>query len=53
VAAVAAFTGAVRVDGPDDYKWIDVEPDESSLNPRLHLARLYRRYRKSEGTTAA
>ena len=52
VAAVAAFAGAVRVDSPDDYTWIDIEPDEFSLDPRVHLPRLYRRYRKSGGTTA-
>ena len=34
VAAVAAFAGAVRVESPDDYKWIDIEPDEFSLDPR-------------------
>jgi endo-1,4-beta-mannosidase len=52
VAAVEAFTGAVRVDGPDDYKWIDIEPDEFFRDPRVHLHRLYHRYRKSGGSPA-
>ncbi len=45
VAAVAALAGADRVEGPVDYEWIDIEPDEFFLDPRVHLPRLYRRYR--------
>jgi len=46
VAAVAAFAGALRVESPDDQTWIDIEPDEFFRDPRSHLTRLYRRYRR-------
>ena len=47
VAAVHAFAGTTRLDSSDDHAWIDIDRDEFSSAPRLHLARLYRRYRQS------
>jgi len=52
VAAVEAFAGAARVDGPGEHEWIDIEPDEFYLDPGVHVPRLYRRYRHSEGTAS-
>jgi endo-1,4-beta-mannosidase len=46
VAAVQAFTGTTRLDVSDNQAWIDLDPDEFYANPRLHLSRLYRRYRQ-------
>jgi endo-1,4-beta-mannosidase len=45
VAAVAAFAGADRCDGPDDDTWVDLERHEFYLDPGAQLPRLYRRYR--------
>jgi endo-1,4-beta-mannosidase len=45
VDAVAALTRTNRIDRPDDFAWIDIEPDEFFLDPATHLRRLYRRYR--------
>ena len=48
VAVVEAFAGARRLAGPDDYPWIDLEPEEFLLEPNVALPRLYARYRMSE-----
>lgn len=50
VATVAQFVGTVRLDSPADDVWIDVDPDEFALDPKVQLPRLYRRYREREGT---
>jgi endo-1,4-beta-mannosidase len=47
VAAVQAFVGTTRLEVSDDHAWIDIDPDEFYANPRLHLPRLYRRYRRN------
>jgi len=46
LAAIEAFAGAARQDGARDLDWIDVEPEQFTANPGLHLPRLYRRYRE-------
>ena len=48
VAVVEAFAGAPRVAAPDDYPWIDLEPEEFFDAPAVHLRRLYGRYRARE-----
>ena len=47
VAAVQAFAGTTRLAPADDHTWIDIDPDEFYADPRLHLPRLYHRYRQS------
>jgi endo-1,4-beta-mannosidase len=44
VAAVAAFVGAVRIDSPARPKWIDIDSQAFSLDPAVHLPRLYGLY---------
>ena len=46
VAAVEAFAGALRQGRPRDRDWIDIEAEEFTASPGLHLPRLYRRYRE-------
>jgi endo-1,4-beta-mannosidase len=46
VAAVQAFAGTTRLDVSDNHAWINIDPDEFYADPRLHLPRLYRRYRQ-------
>ena len=53
VAAVQAFTGTTRLNPPEHLAWIDIDPHEFYADPRLHLPRLYRRYRQSEGVLPA
>ncbi|HEY5058721.1 MAG TPA: cellulase family glycosylhydrolase [Gaiellaceae bacterium] len=53
VAAVQAFTGTTRLNPPEHLAWIDIDPDKFYADPRLHLRRLYRRYRQSEGVLPA
>jgi len=48
VAVVEAFAGARRLPGPDEFPWIDLEPDEFLVEPNVALPRLYARYRTSE-----
>ena len=43
------FSGHDRIAAPDEYEWIDIEPDEFYLDSRVHLTRLYRRYRIAGG----
>ena len=47
VAVVEAFAGARRLDAPDEYPWIDLEPDEYLVDPKVELPRLYGLYRMS------
>jgi endo-1,4-beta-mannosidase len=47
VAAVQAFAETSRLDVTHDCEWIDIDPDEFYTDPRLHLTRLYHRYRQS------
>ncbi|NOY55539.1 MAG: cellulase family glycosylhydrolase [Actinobacteria bacterium] len=47
VEVVKAFAGVDTVAAPDDYEWIDIEPKEFLALPRMHLPRLYRRYRRT------
>jgi len=47
VKVVKAFAGVDTVAAPDDYQWIDIEPKEFLALPRMHLPRLYRRYRRT------
>lgn len=46
VAAVETFAGALRQGRPSDLDWIDIEAEEFTASPGLHLPRLYRRYRE-------
>ena len=46
VAVVEAFAGARRLAAPDDYPWIDLEPEEFLVEPNVALPRLYARYRE-------
>lgn len=46
VAAVEAFVGAERQVRPRNLDWIDIEPEQFTASPGLHLPRLYRRYRE-------
>lgn len=46
LAAVEAFDGAARRDPPHDDDWIDIDADEFTASPGLHVPRLYRRYRE-------
>jgi endo-1,4-beta-mannosidase len=48
VAVVEAFAGARRLAGPDEYPWIDLEPEEFLVDPNVELPRLHARYRMSE-----
>ena len=48
VAVVEAFAGARRLAAPDEYPWIDLEPEEFLVEPNAALPRLYARYRTSE-----
>jgi len=48
VAVVEAFAGARRLAAPDEYPWIDLEPEEFLVEPNVALPRLYARYRTSE-----
>jgi len=48
VAVVEAFAGAPRLAGPDEYPWIDLEPEEFLVDPVVELPRLYGLYRTSE-----
>jgi endo-1,4-beta-mannosidase len=48
LAAVEAFAGAPRIAAPEDFPWIDLEPEEFLVAPSVHLPRLYRRYRTGE-----
>ena len=47
VAVVEAFAGARRLEAPEDYPWIDLEPDEFLVEPNVALPHLYARYRTS------
>ncbi len=47
VAAVKAFAGTTRLDVFDNHAWIDIDTNEFYADPRRHLPRLYRRYRRS------
>ncbi len=47
VAVIQAFAGTPRFDVSHDRAWIDIDPDTFYTDPRLHLPRLYRRYRQS------
>ena len=47
VAAVQAFARTTRLDVLDDRAWIDIDADAFYADSRLHLPRLYRRYRQS------
>jgi endo-1,4-beta-mannosidase len=51
VAVVEAFTGADRIAGPHDHAWIDIERHELLADPSAQLPRLYRRFRRSGGTS--
>jgi len=48
VAVVEAFAGSRRLAGPDEYPWIDLEPEEFLGEPNVELPRLYGLYRTSE-----
>lgn len=48
LAVVEAFAGALRVAAPEDFAWIDLDPEEFFVAPSVHLPRLYRRYRTRE-----
>ncbi len=52
VAVVESFTGIDRTSGSDNHEWLDIEPDEFWDNSATNLARLYGRYRESEGATS-
>jgi len=52
VEVVEAFAGVDRTDGPDSSEWIDIGPEEFWGNSANNLARLYGRYRESEGATS-
>jgi hypothetical protein len=51
VPVVAAFSGAERLDAPDD-DWIDIDQDHFWERPGVQLPRLYRRYRDRPGATS-
>jgi len=53
VAVVEAFAGARRLAGPEEYPWIDLEPEEFLVEPNVALPRLYARYRMSARAGAA
>jgi endo-1,4-beta-mannosidase len=46
LAAVEAFAGAARLDGPAALDWIDIDANAFTTEPGFHLPRLYRRYRE-------
>ena len=48
LAAVEAFAGAPRIAAPEDFPWIDLDPEEFLAAPSVYLPRLYRRYRTGE-----
>ena len=52
VAVIEAFAGARRLAAPDEYPWIDLEPEEFLVDPNVALPRLYARYRTSERAAA-
>jgi endo-1,4-beta-mannosidase len=45
VAVVAAFAGATRIDSRATLTWLDIDSEEFSRDPAVHLPRLYRRFR--------
>ena len=49
VVAIEEFSGHDRIAAPNQYEWIDIEPDEFYPDSRAHLIRLYRRYRIAGG----
>jgi len=52
VEVVEAFAGAGGVAVSDGYEWIDIEPDDFYKVPRVHLNRLYDRFRADEVATS-
>lgn len=48
VTAVKKFSGVDRIAAPVDFEWIDIEPGNFYVDPRAHLTRLYRQYRKAQ-----
>ena len=49
VAEVTARAGSLRVRPPSPEEWLDIDQDTFTSDRRLHLARLYRRYRGIDG----